>query len=123
MFAKGRKRTMASSGRPGSTRLLTLGWQQGNGKVVRETPSQGDSAMSTMHGPTWLERTSVSTRQVYSFFWKCWDAFQEHRERQKLHAALSRLSDRELVDIGTARGEIDYIASRRGIDPRGMRSG
>jgi uncharacterized protein YjiS (DUF1127 family) len=79
--------------------------------------------MSTTHGTTWLERTSVSTRHVASFIWKYWDAFQERRERQKLHNALSNLSDRELMDIGTTRGEIDYVASHRGIDPRGIRSG
>ena len=32
------------------------------------------------------------------------------------------LSDTELMDIGTTRGEIDYVASSRGIDPRGIRS-
>ncbi|WP_449381935.1 DUF1127 domain-containing protein [Bradyrhizobium sp. UFLA05-112] len=36
---------------------------------------------------------------------------------------MSDLSDRELVDIGITRGEIDYVASHRGIDPRGMRPG
>jgi uncharacterized protein YjiS (DUF1127 family) len=79
--------------------------------------------MSTTHGTTWLERTSGPTRHVASFIWKCWDAFQERRERQKLRATLSDLSDGELMDIGTTRGEIDYVASHRGIDPRGIRSG
>jgi uncharacterized protein YjiS (DUF1127 family) len=79
--------------------------------------------MSTTHGTTWLERTSVSTRHISSFIRKYWDAFQERRERQKLRATLSHLSDRELMDIGTTRGEIDYVASQRGIDPRGIRSG
>ena len=78
--------------------------------------------MSTTHGTTWLERTSVSTRHVASFIWKYWDAFQERRERQKLRDALSNLSDRDLMDIGISRGEIDYAASHRG-DPRGIRSG
>jgi len=78
---------------------------------------------SATHGTTWLERTSVSTRHLFSFIWKYWDAFQERRERQELRATLSALSDRELVDFGAARGEIDYIASHRGIDPQGMRSG
>ncbi|WP_245309892.1 DUF1127 domain-containing protein [Bradyrhizobium jicamae] len=32
------------------------------------------------------------------------------------------LTDRELQDIGIARGEIDYVASHRSIDPRGIRS-
>ena len=79
--------------------------------------------MSTTHGTTWLEWTSVSTRHVFSFIWKYWDAFRERRERQKLRATLSNLSDTELMDIGTTRGEIDYVASHRGIDPRGIRSG
>ncbi|MGB6588576.1 MAG: DUF1127 domain-containing protein, partial [Pseudolabrys sp.] len=46
----------------------------------------------------------------------------ERRKRQRLRATLCDLSDRELMDIGTARGEIDYIASIRDIDPRGIRS-
>ena len=79
--------------------------------------------MSTTHSTTWLERTSISTRSVSSFIWKYWDAFREHRERQKMRATLSNLSDTELMDIGTTRGEIDYVASHRGIDPRGIRSG
>ena len=79
--------------------------------------------MSTTHGTTWLERTSGSTRHVSSFIWKYWDAFRERREGQKLRATLSDLSDAELMDIGTTRGEIDYTASHRGIDPRGIRSG
>jgi len=79
--------------------------------------------MSTMRDVTWLERTSVSTRHVSSFIWKYWDAFQERRERQKLRAILSDFSDAELMDIGTTRGEIDYVASHRSIDPRSIRSG
>jgi uncharacterized protein YjiS (DUF1127 family) len=78
--------------------------------------------MSTTHGTAWLDRTSGSTRHVASFIRKYWDAFQERRERQKLRATLSNLSDTELMDIGTTRGEIDYVASHRGIDPRGIRS-
>ncbi|WLA69372.1 DUF1127 domain-containing protein [Bradyrhizobium diazoefficiens] len=48
--------------------------------------------------------------------------FRERRERRKLSATLSDLSDGELMDIGTTRGEIDYVAAYRGIDPRGIRS-
>ena len=74
--------------------------------------------MSTTHGTTWLERTSLSTRHVSSFIWKYWDAFQVRGERQKLRAVLLDSSDREFMDIGIARDEIDYIASQRSIDPR-----
>ena len=58
------------------------------------------------------------SRYVSSLAWKYWDAFQVRGERQKLRAALFGLSDRELMDIGIARDEIDYIASHRSIDPR-----
>ena len=49
-------------------------------------------------------------------------AFQDRRERERLRAGLSGLSNRELMDIGTTRDEIDYIASNRSIDPRGVQS-
>jgi uncharacterized protein YjiS (DUF1127 family) len=75
--------------------------------------------MSTTYGATGLGQTAVSTRRVSSFFKRYWGAFQERRKRQRLRATLC---DRELMDIGTTRGEIDYVASNRGIDPRGIRS-
>src|ERR1700675_4616271 len=78
--------------------------------------------MSTTYGATGLGRTAVSARRVSSFFKRYWGAFQERRERQRLRLALCDLSDRELTDIGTTRGEIDYVASNRSIDPRGVRS-
>ena len=78
--------------------------------------------MSTTYGATGLGQTAVSTRRVSSFFKTYWRAFQERRECQRLRTALCDLSDRELMDIGTTRGEIEYVASNRGIDPRGIRS-
>jgi uncharacterized protein YjiS (DUF1127 family) len=78
--------------------------------------------MSTTFGATGLGQTAVSTRRVSSFLNRYWAAFQERRKRQRLRATLFDLSDRELMDIGTTRGEIDYVASNRSIDPRGIRS-
>jgi uncharacterized protein YjiS (DUF1127 family) len=78
--------------------------------------------MSTTYGATGLGQTAASTRRVSSFLKRSWGALQERRKRQRLRAALYDLSDRELMDIGTTRGEVDYVASNRGIDPRGIRS-
>lgn len=78
--------------------------------------------MSTTYGATGSAPTAASTRRVSSFFRRYFDAFQERRRRRRLRAALCDLSDRELMDIGTTRGEIDYVASNRDIDPRGIRS-
>ncbi|MBR1128206.1 DUF1127 domain-containing protein [Bradyrhizobium iriomotense] len=77
--------------------------------------------MSTTHGATGLGQTG-STWCASSFFKRYWGAFLERRKRQRLRAALLDLSDRELMDIGTTRGEIDYVASHCSVDPRGIRS-
>jgi uncharacterized protein YjiS (DUF1127 family) len=78
--------------------------------------------MNTAHSAAWLEQTFTSTRHVSGLLWRFWEAFQQRRERQKLRAALYNLNDAELQDIGVARSEIDYVASNRDIDPRGIRS-
>jgi uncharacterized protein YjiS (DUF1127 family) len=76
--------------------------------------------MSTTYGATRLGQSAASTRRVSSFFNRCWGALQERRERRRVRTALCDLSDWELKDIGTTRGEIDYVASNRGTDPRGI---
>lgn len=43
-----------------------------------------------------------------------WRAFQELRQRPQV--ASQDLSDRELMDIGLTRSEIDYITPERAID-------
>ena len=78
--------------------------------------------MSTIYGATGLGQTAALAYRVSSFFKRCWDDCQKRRERHRLRATLSDLSDRELMDIGTTRGEIDYVASNRSIDRRGIRS-
>ena len=77
--------------------------------------------MSTIYGTTELG-PATARRQVYSPFEAYWNAFQEWRKRGKLRTELSRLSDSELADIGITRGEIDYAASHRDIDPRDILS-
>ena len=78
--------------------------------------------MSTAYNAAGLGQTTASTRRVYSFLRNYWEAFQERRKRERLRADLSCLNDFELQDIGVSRGEIDYVASNRSIDPRGIRS-
>jgi uncharacterized protein YjiS (DUF1127 family) len=78
--------------------------------------------MSTTYGATGLGQTSASTRRVSSLFKRYWGSFQEQRKRERVRADLSCLNDLELMDIGITRGEIDYVAANRTIDPRGIRS-
>jgi uncharacterized protein YjiS (DUF1127 family) len=78
--------------------------------------------MSTTYDAAGLRRTAVSMRRVPRLLRRYWDALQQWRRRGRLLTELCTMSDRALMDIGTTRGEIDYIASNRGIDPRGVRS-
>ena len=78
--------------------------------------------MSTIRGTTALGSVTAK-RQVYSPLETYWNLFQEWRKRRRLLANLCDLSDRELMDIGITRSEIDYLASYRGCDPRDVLSG
>jgi len=60
--------------------------------------------------------TAASTRSLLGLLERHWRAFQEWRQRESLRATLYDLSDRELMDIGVTRGEIDCIALHRTID-------
>jgi len=78
--------------------------------------------MSTTYTPTRSAQPPQSTGRFSGAFKEFWYAFQEWRKWERLRVDLCSLSDRELLDIGIARGEIDYVASNRDTDPRGIRS-
>jgi uncharacterized protein YjiS (DUF1127 family) len=59
---------------------------------------------------------AASTRNVLSLLRGYWRAFQERRQRRWLRSGLHDLSDRELMDIGVTRAEIDCIAAHRAIE-------
>ena len=77
--------------------------------------------MSTIHGSAEFG-PATARRQYYSPLEAYWDAFREWRKRERVRTQLCRLTDGELMDIGITRGEIDYVASNRTIDPTGLRS-
>jgi uncharacterized protein YjiS (DUF1127 family) len=66
-------------------------------------------------GPT---RTIAPPRRNSSFIQNCLNAFWDWRKREMLRADLYSLNDRELVDLGIARGEIEHIVSKCPLDPR-----
>ena len=69
--------------------------------------------MSTGHEIRKFQRPATTGQPVYSPLEAYWKAFQEWRKRRRLHTALCRLTDSELMDIGITRSEIDYVASKR----------
>lgn len=58
----------------------------------------------------------ASTRNVLSLLKRCWRAFQERRQRERLRVSLHDLSERELRDIGITPGDIDYMVAHRTIE-------
>jgi uncharacterized protein YjiS (DUF1127 family) len=69
--------------------------------------------MSTVHEITKFQRPATTNQPVYSPLEAYWKAFQEWRKRRSLQTALCRRTDREHMDIGITRSEIDYVASKR----------
>jgi len=86
-----------------------------------EQPGLDTCPMSTINGTTELG-PATAKRQYYSPLEAYWDIFWEWRKRERLRTELRRLTDDELMDIGIARGEIDYVVSNQLIDPAGLRS-
>ena len=78
--------------------------------------------MSMIRGTTEFGPVTAARWQVYNFLRAYWNAFREWRKRPRFPANLRDLSDRELMDIGITRGEIDYLASHRDCDPRSVLS-
>jgi uncharacterized protein YjiS (DUF1127 family) len=58
----------------------------------------------------------ASTWSIPGLLARYWRALQDWRWRHGPQIALRDLSDRELMDIGLTRGEIDYITPERAID-------
>jgi uncharacterized protein YjiS (DUF1127 family) len=78
--------------------------------------------MTTTFSTTALSQTTTTKRHLVGLFGRYLDAYREWRRRERLRADLCALDDRELQDIGIARGEVDYVASHRSGDPRGVKS-
>lgn len=58
--------------------------------------------------------TVASERSMLGLLGQYWRAFWQRRQTPRL--SLQDLSDRELMDIGLTRSEIDHLTPRRAID-------
>jgi uncharacterized protein YjiS (DUF1127 family) len=78
--------------------------------------------MSTIYVPAGVIRSATPLRRAVWLFEKYFSMFCEWQQRAALRGALYGMTDRELQDIGTSRGEIDYVVRDRSVDPRRGRS-
>lgn len=74
-------------------------------------PQLTNSASETEVGAA---RRGLDPSIVLSLLKRYWRAFQQRRHGQRV--TLQDLSDRELMDIGLTRGEVDYLTPERAID-------
>lgn len=75
--------------------------------------------MSTTYDSRELRRATASIGGISGIVAAIWQSIREWHERQRTRNALEDLSDKELLDIGISRGEIDYVArSAPPVDPR-----
>ena len=65
-------------------------------------------------------QTTVSNRPIAGFIGDVGTLFRSDANAQKVRAALYGLNACDLKDIGIAHGEIEYVASNRSVDPRGV---
>jgi uncharacterized protein YjiS (DUF1127 family) len=70
--------------------------------------------MSAIDGVARVRRTATPVQRAANCFLRVWSAWEKRRRRLRAQIALCALSDRELMDIGATRAEIDYIALRQG---------
>jgi uncharacterized protein YjiS (DUF1127 family) len=78
--------------------------------------------MATTYDVSASRQTFAPVRLGLSLLANYRAALREWHERRQLRARLSDLSDMALHDIGISRGEIDYVAANRDVDPRGVQS-
>jgi uncharacterized protein YjiS (DUF1127 family) len=78
--------------------------------------------MSTTDVTTGFWRPPRLLRRLFRLLVKYGDMYCEWQQRQALRGALYGRSDRELEDMAITRGEIEYVARSRFVDPRGARS-
>ena len=102
-------------GRDGARVELPVAWAK-NAMDDAWTAARLNASLATpLDALSETDRTA-STRSVLGLLKLYWRAFQQRRRRESLRAALSYLDDKQLMDIGLTRGEIDYLTPQRAID-------
>jgi uncharacterized protein YjiS (DUF1127 family) len=61
-------------------------------------------------------RLAASVRSILSSLGSYLRVFQERRKRERLRVSLHHLTERQLMDIGLTRSDIDHIVAHRAIE-------
>ncbi|MDN5005394.1 DUF1127 domain-containing protein [Bradyrhizobium sp. GCM10027634] len=94
-------------------RGLALSIVQAKGAIDQALAERLKASAKALDGAL-LDKEAGSGRSVLGLLKRSWRALQ--RRRQGLRVSLYDLGDRELMDIGLTRGEINYLTPQRAID-------
>jgi len=98
-------------------RGLTLSIVQAKGAIDRALAERLKASAAALDGALLDKEASgpvARSRRVLGLVKRAWLAFLARRQGPQL--SLHDLSDRELMDIGLTRGELDYLSPQRAID-------
>jgi uncharacterized protein YjiS (DUF1127 family) len=84
--------------------------------VVASAENTTGGALAAARPDASTASSAASTRNVLSLLQRCWRAFWEWRQRERLRTSLHSLNARELEDIGLTQGNIDYIVARQTLE-------
>lgn len=94
-------------------RGLNLSIVQAKDAIDQALAARLKASASALHKDVAVS-TAASTRSVLGLLKQAWLAFLARRQNPRL--TVQDLSDRELLDIGLTRGEVDYLSPQRAID-------
>ena len=93
---------------------LTLSIVQAKGAIDHALAERLKASAAALDGALPDKEAAGPRRGILALLSRYWRAFRQRH--QSTQVSLHDLSDRELMDIGLTRGEVDYLSPQRAID-------
>ena len=101
-------------GADAARRGLTLSIVQAKGAIDHALAERLKASAAALDGALPDKEAAGPRRGILGLLSRYWRAFR--LRHQSTQVSLHDLSDRELMDIGLTRGEVDYLSPQRAID-------
>jgi uncharacterized protein YjiS (DUF1127 family) len=100
-------------GRDGARLELPVAWAK---NAIDDAAARLNASLATPLDALSDTDGAATPRSVLGLLKLYWHAFWERRRRESLRNSLSCLDDKQLMDIGLTRSEIDHLTPQRAID-------
>ena len=101
-------------GADAARRGLTLSIVQAKGAIDHALAERLKASAAALDGALPDKEAAGPRRGILGLLSRYWRVFRQRH--QSTQVSLHDLSDRELMDIGPTRGEVDYLSPQRAID-------